>query len=83
MTEAEVRDTVVNTLREIAPEADLDALNPDIAFRDQFEIDSLDFVTLVLTLEKAFGITVPSLAYPQLSTLNGCVRYLTALAVAE
>ena len=78
MNENEITDRVVDALLEIAPETDLRALDPAVSFRDQFEIDSVDYLNFVLALEKKLGTRIPEVDYPKLSSLNGCVAYLTA-----
>jgi acyl carrier protein len=79
-TEQEIRDAVLRTLGEIAPEADLQRLRPDVSFRDQLDIDSMDFLNFVIALHERLQVDIPEADYPQLSSLNGSVRYLTGLS---
>lgn len=72
----ELKQTVLRLLGEIAPEADLAAVNPEVSFRDQLDIDSIDFLNFVVALHKQFRIEVPESDYPELATIEGCVRYL-------
>jgi acyl carrier protein len=72
----QVRQTVFRLLGEIAPEADLAAVKPDVSFRDQLDIDSIDFLNFVVSLHKQFQIDVPESDYSELATIDGCVRYL-------
>jgi acyl carrier protein len=72
----EVRTTVVRLLGEIAPEADLATVKPDVSFRDQLDIDSIDFLNFVVALHKQFQIDIPESDYPELATIDGCVRYI-------
>jgi acyl carrier protein len=67
------------TLAEIAPDARLDGLDPKVSFHDQMEIDSVDFMNLMLALERELGVRIPEGDYPKLSTLDGCVRYLQSV----
>ena len=76
MNKQQIRETILRTLAEIAPDADVRSVNPNVSFHDQFEIDSIDFLRLMLTLEKALKITIADCDYPRLSTLEGCVSYL-------
>jgi acyl carrier protein len=78
MTKKDLKTQVIDTFLRVAPEADATSINPTESFRDQFEIDSVDFLTFVLELEKILGIKIPQLDYPKLSTLNGCLTYLKA-----
>jgi acyl carrier protein len=75
-TPDEMRRTVLNLLGEIAPEADLTTLKPDISFRDQLDMDSMDFLNLIVALHQEFHVDLPESDYPQLVTLDGCVSYL-------
>jgi acyl carrier protein len=84
MTPDDLRAVALDALRQVAPEADLSALDPDRNFRDQLEIDSVDYLNFVLGLEQRLAIRVPELHYPRLSSLEGCVTYLaSALAAAR
>jgi acyl carrier protein len=80
MNRDEIQAITLEVLRTVAPEADLAAIDPATSFRDQFEIDSVDYLNFVLALEKRLGIRIPELDYPRLSSLDGCVAYLLAKA---
>jgi acyl carrier protein len=67
---------ILETLGRIAPELDPSTLDPDLAFRDQFELDSVDFLNFVIGLEKALDRRIPEADFPRLSSLNGCLGYL-------
>jgi acyl carrier protein len=77
LTPNEIRQTVLRLLAEIAPEADPAAVKPDISFRDQLDIDSMDFLNFVILIHKTFGAEIPEADYPKYSTLNGCVEQLS------
>ncbi len=67
---------VTDSLIAVAPEVDPGSLDPEVSFRDQFEIDSVDYLNFVLRLEKALGLRIPEVDYPKLSSLKGCLGYL-------
>lgn len=77
LTPDEIRQTVLRLLGEIAPEVDRAALKPDISFRDQLDIDSMDFLNFIILIHKTFGVEIPEADYPKYSTLNGCVKELS------
>jgi acyl carrier protein len=77
----EIRQTVLRLLSEIAPETDLTALNPGVSFRDQLDIDSMDFLNFVISIHKTFGLEIPEADYPKYGTLNGCVEQLSGKRV--
>ena len=76
MTREEVRATMLRVLGDIAPEADLAALKPDVAFRDQLDLDSMDLLNVVIGLHAALGVEIPEVDYSSLATPDGCVDYL-------
>ena len=79
MTPAEIRDVVLNILQDITPDEDLSDLKDDIAFRDQLELDSMDFLDIVMELRKRYRIQIPEEDYPQLASMDSTVTYLTPL----
>ncbi|MCK6544829.1 acyl carrier protein [Myxococcota bacterium] len=76
MTENEVRQLVLNIISDIAPDEDLSDVKPDVRLRDQLDLDSMDFLDIVMELRKRHKVEVPEEDYMKLSTLNGCVEYL-------
>ena len=76
MTRDEVRAVVLRALGEIAPEADLSAIKPDVGFRDQLDLDSMDVLNFIVAVHAALGIEVPESDYPKLATLESAVEYL-------
>jgi acyl carrier protein len=66
----------LNLLGEIAPEAHLTTLKTDLSFRDQLDIDSMDFLNFIVALHKEFHVDLPESDYPRLASIDGCVSYL-------
>jgi acyl carrier protein len=73
---AALRETVINALTGVAPDIEPAALDPARPIRDQFDFDSMDYLNFVTALHQQTGVNVPELDYPQLATVDGCVRYL-------
>jgi acyl carrier protein len=80
MDAEKIKSEIIAVLVDVAPEVELESLDPAKSFRDQFEFDSIDFVDLMLRLEKRLGIPIPQSDYPKLSSLNGALRYLMSTA---
>lgn len=76
MNRDEVRQAVLNIIEEIAPDEDTTNLKGDERLRDQMELDSMDFLDIVMELRKLYGVQVPEEDYKELGTLDGCVAYL-------
>lgn len=76
MTAAEIREVIINILGRIAPDEDLSDLVDDRPFREQMELDSMDFLDIVMELRKLYRIDIPEADYPQLGTMASTVNYL-------
>jgi len=76
MTKDEIAQVVLDIIQEILPDEECDSVDPDQPLRDQFELDSMDFLDIVMELRKRYGIEVPENDYPKLATLNSTVEYL-------
>ena len=76
MTLEEIKNVVLEIIMEIDEDANIDALKPDQALRDQLDLDSMDFLDIVMELRKRYKIQIPEADYPQLASLESCVNYL-------
>jgi acyl carrier protein len=77
MLEQQVKNIILGIISVVAPDADLTGLKGDVELRDQLDLDSMDFLDIVMELRKRYKVEVPKEEYPQLATLDGCVAYLT------
>ena len=77
MTKEDSKKIVIEIIADIAPDEDLSDLKPEVRLRDQLDLDSMDFLDIVMELRKQYGIEVPEEEYPQLETLQSCADYLT------
>ena len=78
MTPQDARELAVRSLEKVAPDIDAAALDGDAGFREDLGLDSLDFLGFVEALSDGSGQRIEEDDYPEVSTLNGCVAYLTA-----
>ena len=79
MTPADIRDVILDILSDIAPDEDLSQLKDDVAFRDQLELDSMDFLDIVMELRKRYRVQVPEEDYGQLTSMASTTEYLAPL----
>ena len=79
MTREEIIDAIKDIIHTIAPDEDLSNLATDVRLREQIELDSMDFLDIVMELRKRYGVQVPEDDYKELATLDGCVSYLSPL----
>jgi acyl carrier protein len=77
MQTSEVREKIADIISDIALDEDLAGLDDSQSLRDQLDLDSMDFLDIVMELKKRHKIEVPQEDYPQLATMNSCVEYLT------
>ncbi len=76
MTPAEIREEIIDILEDISPDEDLDGLDDEKAFRDQLELDSMDFLDIVMELRKRHRVQIPEEDYGNLASMNSTVTYL-------
>jgi len=79
MKAEEIRSLIVEVIQEILPDEDLSNLKADVRIRDQIEMDSMDFLDMIMELRKRYGVIVPEDDYMELSTLDGSAAYLEPL----
>ncbi len=75
---SDIRTAVLAALSSVAPEADASALDPREPLREQLDLDSMDFLNFAVALHSGLGIDVPERDYPKITTLDGCVEYVSA-----
>lgn len=76
MTQRDLKQIVMNAVLEIAPEADFDSLDPGDGLREQLDLDSMDFLNVVIGLHEVLGVDIPESDYPKLFTLKSAIDYL-------
>ena len=79
MTKEEIREAVLDILCNIAPDEDLSGLADEAPFREQLELDSMDFLDIVMELRKRYRIQVPEDDYLELASMSRTVAYLEPL----
>jgi acyl carrier protein len=78
MNEAEIRAGVIGVLLTIAPEVEADELMAGQALREQVDLDSMDWLHVIVGLHERFGVDIPETDYARLVTLDDIVAYLAA-----
>lgn len=79
MQATDISQAILDIISSIAPDEDISDVKPEVRLRDQLDLDSMDFLDIVMELRKRYGVEVPEEDYPKLATLNSCVEYLTPL----
>ncbi len=76
MTREAIGQAIIDIITAIVPDEDCSDIDPHKNLRDQLDLDSMDFLDIVMELRKRYGVEVPEDDYPNLATLSGCVEYL-------
>jgi acyl carrier protein len=77
MTKDQTKQVVLDIIADIAPDEDISNLKSDVRLRDQMQLDSMDFLDIVMELRKRHDIEVPEADYIHLASLDSCADYLT------
>ena len=78
-----LRATIIDTLRSIAPEIEPAGIAPDKPLRDQVDLDSMDFLNVIIRLHETLDVEIPETDYGELLTLKGAVEYLARRCAAK
>lgn len=77
MTQSDVREKIIDIIADIALDDDVSGIDDGVSLREQLDLDSMDFLDIVMELKKRHKVEVPQEDYPRLATMNSCVEYLT------
>lgn len=73
-----VREQILTIIAAIAPDAPVEQLRDDEDLRDALDIDSMDFLNVLVAIAQQLGVEVPERDYGQVRTLAGLVGYVEA-----
>ncbi|HMM50453.1 MAG TPA: phosphopantetheine-binding protein [Burkholderiaceae bacterium] len=73
-----IRQAVIDSVQAIAPEADFASLDPRRPFREELDLDSFDFLNVLIELHARLGVEIPEADYGKLDTLETMLGYLAA-----
>jgi len=76
MNARDIEAILQEELHRIAPEIDTETIERDEDLREEFDIDSIDLLNLMIALSKRFEIELPEADYPQMDTYNRMISYL-------
>jgi acyl carrier protein len=65
---------------DIVPDAESETMNDDLPLRQQFDMDSVDFLNFIIKLHETFGVEIPEADYRHLTTVNAIAQYLRGRA---
>jgi acyl carrier protein len=74
--EQDIHKGVIDSIRAIAPEVAEGELLADRPLREQVDLDSMDWLNVVVGLHERFGVDIPERDYAKLATLDAIIAYL-------
>lgn len=75
-----LRTALQDCIAAIAPEARLDAIDPQASLRTQLDLDSYDFLQLLIALHERLGVDVPESAYASVDSVERLLAFLAGAA---
>jgi acyl carrier protein len=78
VTDGELKGLILRELGNIAPETDLDQIDPSSSLREQVDLDSMDMLNLLIAIHTATGIDIPEADYAKMASIDDAVTYLRA-----
>jgi acyl carrier protein len=78
VNDSEIRVGVIAAIRAVAPEVGADELDPRLRLRDQVDLDSMDWLNVIVGFHERFGLDIPEADYARLTTLDAIVAYIAA-----
>ena len=76
MTRDAIKAVIIEIIQDIDEDVNTANLAADQPLRDQMDLDSMDFLDIVMELRKRYKLQIPEEDYPELASLNSCVNYL-------
>lgn len=78
MTKGEIENALFEAITKVAPEAEPARIERSADFREELDIDSMDFLNIVVALHERLGVDIPESDYPRLFSIDGATTYLAA-----
>lgn len=76
MDDNAIRAGVIAVLRDVAPEVEPDQLSGARALRQQVDLDSMDWLNVIIGWHQRFGVEIPEADYAKLVTIDAVVAYI-------
>ncbi len=76
MTDADIKTTIFQLLKRIAPDTEPTLLKPNDNIRDTLGIDSFDALQFIIALNEKLGIEIPEQDYGKTATLEQLTAYI-------
>jgi len=78
MTTQEAVDIIFGVLADIAPEVDPADVDLEVDLTEQLDIDSMDYLSWLLGINKVTGIEIPQRDVSEFLTIRGAAAYVVS-----
>ncbi len=76
MDDNDIRRGIVAAIQDVAPEVEADELVADRPLREQVDLDSMDWLNVIVGFHERFGIDIPEADYAKLVTIDAIAAYV-------
>jgi len=76
VSDDELKALILREVGNIAPEIDLDQIDPASNLREQVDLDSMDMLNLLIAIHGATGVDIPEADYAKMTSVDDAVAYL-------
>lgn len=78
MNKAEIAGMIKAAIVDIAPDADPEAIAVEDDMREELDLDSMDFLNIIIAVAKKTGVDIPASDYARVLTLEDMCEYIAA-----
>ena len=76
MNRLELETIIKNAIVTIAPDAEPEGIASDDDLRDELDLDSMDFLNIIIAVSKEAGVNIPESDYAQVLTMDAMCHYV-------
>jgi RimJ/RimL family protein N-acetyltransferase/acyl carrier protein len=83
MDTLQIQAAVLDIVKSLSPQINLSPIKADQPLRQQVDLDSMDWLNLMIGVEEKFHVSVPEADYGRLCSLDAIVAYLSSSVPGE
>lgn len=74
----DVRQVICDAIEKIAPDIEAATIPGGVDFREEAELDSMDFLGVLTTVHDTTGVEIPEIDYSEITTIDDFAAYLAS-----
>lgn len=83
MNKEEITTRVLSIMSSLFDNLAEDALTPDLSFKSDLGLESIDIIDLVMAVETAYNISIDMTNAKSLTTIQDFIDYITPLIIKQ